>query len=126
MKRILVTAFEPFGGSARNSSLDTLRSLPERIADAEIVKLSHHGSATSNTDAWLAAASPEVCLLSGESPDRAALWQDGRRRRARVRVGEGVRPAVLLRARACACARQCARRHQISPSHLSSLLRMRA
>ena len=38
MKRILVTAFEPFGGSARNSSLDTLRSLPERIADAEILK----------------------------------------------------------------------------------------
>ena len=36
--RILVTAFEPFGGSARNSSLDTLRSLPDRIGDAEIVK----------------------------------------------------------------------------------------
>lgn len=27
--KILVTAFEPFGGSTRNSSLDTLRSLPD-------------------------------------------------------------------------------------------------
>lgn len=54
----------------------TERGEPFTEADADIVKLSHHGSATSNTDAWLAAASPEVCLLSGESPDRAALWQD--------------------------------------------------
>ena len=36
--KILVTAFEPFGGSARNASLDTLRSLPCRIGDAEIVR----------------------------------------------------------------------------------------
>ena len=36
--KILVTAFEPFGGSARNSSLDTLRSLPDFIGGAEIVK----------------------------------------------------------------------------------------
>lgn len=40
--KILVTAFEPFGGSSRNSSLETLRSLPDitpgghRIIKAEI------------------------------------------------------------------------------------------
>lgn len=40
--KILVTAFEPFGGSSRNSSLETLRSLPDitpgghRIVKAEI------------------------------------------------------------------------------------------
>ena len=38
MKTILVTAFEPFGGSGRNSSLDTLRVLPEEIGGARIVK----------------------------------------------------------------------------------------
>ena len=38
MKSVLVTAFEPFGGSARNSSLDTLRSLPDRIGDALLTK----------------------------------------------------------------------------------------
>ena len=38
MKTVLITAFEPFGGSARNSSLDTLRSLPDRIGDAQVRK----------------------------------------------------------------------------------------
>jgi pyroglutamyl-peptidase len=35
---ILVTAFEPFGSSPRNSSLDTLRSLPDSVGDAVLVK----------------------------------------------------------------------------------------
>jgi Pyrrolidone-carboxylate peptidase (N-terminal pyroglutamyl peptidase) len=39
MKTILVTAFEPFGGSARNSSLDTLRSLPDTVGDACLTKV---------------------------------------------------------------------------------------
>ncbi len=38
MRTVLVTAFEPFGGSGRNSSLDTLRALPAVLADAEIRK----------------------------------------------------------------------------------------
>ena len=38
MKTILITAFEPFGGSGRNSSLDTLRSLPEEIGGIRIRK----------------------------------------------------------------------------------------
>ncbi|MBO7404511.1 MAG: pyroglutamyl-peptidase I [Clostridia bacterium] len=39
MKTILVTAFEPFGGSARNSSLDTLRSLPDKVGAVDLVKV---------------------------------------------------------------------------------------
>lgn len=38
MKTILITAFEPFGGSGRNSSLDTLRSLPDSIGDGRVAK----------------------------------------------------------------------------------------
>lgn len=38
MKKILVTGFEPFGGSTRNSSLDTLRSLPEMIGGCAVIK----------------------------------------------------------------------------------------
>ena len=38
MKTVLVTAFEPFGGSARNSSLDTLCLLPDEIGGARLVK----------------------------------------------------------------------------------------
>ena len=36
--KILVTAFGPFGGSARNSSLDTLHSLPASVGEAVLVK----------------------------------------------------------------------------------------
>ena len=39
MKTILITAFEPFGGSARNSSLDTLGTLPDRIGDCLVEKV---------------------------------------------------------------------------------------
>ena len=38
MKTILITAFEPFGGSARNSSLDPLGTLPDRIGDCRVEK----------------------------------------------------------------------------------------
>lgn len=37
--KILITAFEPFGGSLRNSSLETLHSLPDSYMNYEIVKL---------------------------------------------------------------------------------------
>lgn len=37
--KILVTAFEPFGGSTHNSSLDTLEALSSCVEGAEIVKL---------------------------------------------------------------------------------------
>ncbi len=39
MKKILVSAFEPFGGSGRNSSLDTMNSLPDILYGHEIVKI---------------------------------------------------------------------------------------
>jgi len=37
--KILVTAFEPFGQSGRNSSLETMMTLPDSIGDCEIVRL---------------------------------------------------------------------------------------
>lgn len=39
MKKIIVSAFEPFGGSGRNSSLDTLNELPDVLDGCEIVKV---------------------------------------------------------------------------------------
>ena len=39
MKRILITAFEPFGGKSRNASSETLRLLPDEIAGLEVRKL---------------------------------------------------------------------------------------
>ena len=37
--KILITAFEPFGGEARNASAEILEALPGRIGPAEIRKL---------------------------------------------------------------------------------------
>lgn len=39
MKKIIASAFEPFGGSGRNSSLETLNELPETLNGCEIVKV---------------------------------------------------------------------------------------
>lgn len=39
MKKIIVSAFEPFGGSGRNSSLETLNALPEILYGHEIIKI---------------------------------------------------------------------------------------
>jgi len=39
MKKIIVSAFEPFGGSGRNSSLDTLNALPGILYGHQIVKV---------------------------------------------------------------------------------------
>ena len=36
--KILITAFEPFGGDAVNSSLAALRSLPETVAGALVCR----------------------------------------------------------------------------------------
>ena len=39
MKKIVISAFEPFGGSGRNSSLDTLNELPDVLNGYELVKV---------------------------------------------------------------------------------------
>lgn len=39
MKKIIVSAFEPFGGSGRNASLDTLNELPDVLNGYELVKM---------------------------------------------------------------------------------------
>ncbi len=39
MKKLLLTAFEPFGGEAVNSSLLTLTALPDAIGDFRLVKM---------------------------------------------------------------------------------------
>ena len=39
MKKIIVSAFEPFGGSGRNSSLETMECLPDVCGGCDIVKI---------------------------------------------------------------------------------------
>ena len=37
--KVLLTGFEPFGGEARNPSAELVEGLPEKIGDAELIKL---------------------------------------------------------------------------------------
>lgn len=37
--KILVTGFDPFGGEKMNPSIESVKKLPDRIAEAEIIKL---------------------------------------------------------------------------------------
>lgn len=39
MRRVLITAFDPFGGDEKNSSMMTLERLPEKVGETEIFKM---------------------------------------------------------------------------------------
>ena len=81
--KILVTAFDPFGGAETNSSLEVLESLPERVGPAELEKLvlpTVFGEAARLAEAAAEKLRPEavVCLgqaagRKGITPERAAL-----------------------------------------------------
>jgi competence protein ComEC len=54
-----------FAGDIPGVSPDDIEGIvgPE-VGDVEVCKVNHHGSASSSTDAWLNAITPEVCVLS--------------------------------------------------------------
>lgn len=74
--RVLVTAFEPFGGDDVNASLEALRRLPSRIGGLEIatalLPTSFARASGALRDA-IATARPEVVLCVGETGERAGL-----------------------------------------------------
>ncbi len=53
-----------FPGDLEGASPDIESIVGPEVGDVDICKVSHHGSKFSNTDAWLDAISPEVCVLS--------------------------------------------------------------
>ena len=75
--KILVTAFEPFGGSSRNSSLETLRSLPDttpgvhRIVKAEIpVEYDRCGTVLREAAAY---HTPDAVVCLGQAEGRSKV-----------------------------------------------------
>ncbi len=75
MKKILVTAFDPFGGDLKNSSLLVLEALPDVIEDIEIVKLNVPTVYVKCADiAWEMAKSEkaDVILSMGQAGGREA------------------------------------------------------
>jgi len=74
--KILITAFEPFGGEPVNPALETLRALPDTIDGAAIVKLTVPVSFARSVPVVLAAIrkeSPDAVLCLGQAGGRAAL-----------------------------------------------------
>ncbi|HUF52781.1 MAG TPA: hypothetical protein VMR52_03270 [Dehalococcoidia bacterium] len=53
-----------FPGDLEGTSPDVESVVGPQVGDVDVCKVSHHGSKFSNTDAWLEAITPEVCILS--------------------------------------------------------------
>ncbi len=51
-------------GDLEGTSPDIESIIGPEVGDVDVCKVTHHGSKFSNTDAWLDAISPEVCVLS--------------------------------------------------------------
>jgi beta-lactamase superfamily II metal-dependent hydrolase len=58
-----------FPGDLEGTSPDVESIVGPEVGDVDVCKVTHHGSKFSNTDAWLDAITPEVCVLSvGNNP----------------------------------------------------------
>ncbi len=79
MKKIIISAFEPFGGSGRNSSLETLNALPGILYGHEIVKITlpvvygECGSLLRKTLATYDPAELTAVLCLGQAAGRGAI-----------------------------------------------------
>lgn len=74
--KILVTGFDPFGGESVNPALETVKSLPDTIAGAQIIRLKvptvRHKSLQVIADA-VAAHDPDVIVSVGQAGGRANI-----------------------------------------------------
>lgn len=76
MTRVLVTGFEPFGGSAVNASAETVALLPERIDDIEIVRATLpcvFGEAPRRLALLIDEVAPDVVVAVGEAGGRTSV-----------------------------------------------------
>ncbi len=96
--KILLTAFEPFGGERVNAALEAMRRTPERMGDGEIVKLTVptvFGKSTRTVTEAIHDLCPDAVLCLGQAagrsqltPERVAINVDD----ARIPDNEGNRP----------------------------------
>ncbi len=76
MKKLLITAFEPFGGEDKNSSLMTLMALPDAIGDFELIKLEVpcvFGLAAETVIAKAEEIKPDAILSLGQAATRSQV-----------------------------------------------------
>lgn len=74
--KLLLTAFEPFGGSDMNPAQDAVGLIPDRIGDTEIVRIDVpvvFGEAIQAVSAAIRREKPDAVLCIGQAGGRAAL-----------------------------------------------------
>jgi pyroglutamyl-peptidase len=74
--KALVTAFDPFGGSGVNSSLEAVRRLPPCIGALEITTVAlptSYARSHAALEAAIARTKPDIVLCVGQAGERAAL-----------------------------------------------------
>ena len=74
--KLLLTAFEPFGGSDMNPAQEAVRLVPERIGDTTIVKMDVpvvFGQAIDAVAAAVEREKPDAVLCIGQAGGRAAI-----------------------------------------------------
>ena len=74
--KLLLTAFEPFGGADMNPAQEAVRLVPERIGDTDIVKMDVpvvFGQAIDAVAAAVEREKPDAVLCIGQAGGRAAL-----------------------------------------------------
>ena len=96
--KLLLTAFDPFGGSAINPALEAVGLVADRIGDVEIVKLvvpTVFGKSVDVVTAKMEAEKPDAVLCIGQAggrhdltPERVAINLDD----ARIPDNEGNQP----------------------------------
>ena len=96
--KLLLTAFDPFGGSPINPALEAVRLVPDRIGDVEIIKLevpTVFGKSIDTVIARMAEVMPNAVLWIGQAggrydliPERVAINLDD----ARIPDNEGNQP----------------------------------
>lgn len=75
-KTLLLTAFEPFGGEARNAALDAVSRVPETLGGLRIVKLTAPTVFGGSVDAVTEAVKrlrPDAVLMVGQAGARSVL-----------------------------------------------------
>jgi pyroglutamyl-peptidase len=74
--RALVTAFEPFGGSAVNASAEAVALLPERVGEVDIVRAvlpCVFGDAADRLAELIADTEPDLVVAVGEAGGRSSV-----------------------------------------------------
>lgn len=74
--KLLLTAFEPFGGADMNPAQEAVRLVPERIGDVDIVKMDVpvvFGQAIDAVAAAVEREKPDAVLCIGQAGGRAAI-----------------------------------------------------